>query len=172
MVRGIESLGPWECSGENLHPAERLNTRVLRVKTGTGNLTAYSPLKKSEARAVCVTDISPSHEHTGAQHEESELWQGSAPSLSPFPTTELEMVLSSVMRLRSPKGAHAKPDRNPAGSPATVCSVHGTDGRLGGGDTHGSNHGDRVVRGWERALESTFLTSKGYPSGVTGMFWS
>lgn len=104
MVRGIESLGPWECSGENLHPAERLNTRVLRVKTGTGNLWAYSPLKKSEARAVCVTDIPPSREHTGAQHEESELWQGSAPSLSPFPTTKLEMVLSSVMRLQFQRG--------------------------------------------------------------------
>ena len=59
VVHGIESLGPWECSGENLHSAERLNTRVLKMKTGTGNLWAYSSQKKSEARAVCVTDIFP-----------------------------------------------------------------------------------------------------------------
>ena len=148
MVHGIESLGPWEYSGENLHPAERLNTRVLKMKTGTENLWACSPLKKSEARAVCVTDIPPSRQQTSAQHQESEPWKGSAPSLSPFPTTKLETVLASVMRLRSPKGAHAKPDRHPPGSPATVFSVHGRDGWLGGGDAHGSNHEDWVVRGW------------------------
>ena len=46
----------------------------------------------------------PSGEHTGAQHQESEPWQASAPSLSPFPTTNLEMVLASVMRLQSQRG--------------------------------------------------------------------
>ena len=57
-----------------------------------------------------MLQISPlSHEHSGAQHQESELWQGSAPSLSPFPTTKLEMVLASVKRLQFQRGLTPNP---------------------------------------------------------------